>query len=60
VLISEDLDEVLALADRIHVIARGRLSPSIAAADAHPARLGMMMAGHFRAATAEDDALRAS
>jgi general nucleoside transport system ATP-binding protein len=60
VLISEDLDEILALADRIHVIASGRLSASLAAADAHPARLGMMMAGHFSAATADDDALRAS
>src|SRR5262245_39195174 len=60
VLISEDLDEILALSDRIHVIARGRLSASIAVAAAHPARLGMMMAGHFGVAEAEHDALRAS
>ena len=62
VVISEDLDEILALADRIHVIARGRLSAPIAVADAHPARLGMMMAGHFDAGNArsEEDALRAS
>jgi len=62
VLISEDLDEILALADRIHVIARGRLSAPIAVEDAHPARLGMMMAGHFEAgnSTPEEDAIRAS
>jgi len=60
VLISEDLDEILALSDRVHVIARGGLSASIAVADADPARLGMMMAGHFGVAEAEHDALRAS
>jgi simple sugar transport system ATP-binding protein len=60
VVISEDLDEILGLADRIHVIFRGRLSAPITVEDAHPARLGMMMAGHFDAAGAEEDALRAS
>jgi simple sugar transport system ATP-binding protein len=44
-LISEDLDEILQLADRVQAIANGRLSPSIPIEDAEPRRLGLMMAG---------------
>ncbi len=44
-LISEDLDELLALADRIAVICDGRLSPPMAVADADPTTLGLLMAG---------------
>ncbi|MFO1151863.1 MAG: ABC transporter ATP-binding protein [Alsobacter sp.] len=44
-LISEDLDEVLALADRVQAIVKGRLSPSIPVEEADPRRLGLMMAG---------------
>ena len=44
-LISEDLDEVLALADRVQAIVKGRLSPPIPVAAADPRRLGLMMAG---------------
>jgi len=44
-LVSEDLDEVLALADRVAVLAGGRLVATMAAADANPEALGLAMAG---------------
>lgn len=44
-LISEDLDEVMALSDVIHVIAGGRLSPAFGRAEMTPAQLGTWMAG---------------
>ncbi len=44
-LISEDLDELLALSDRIAVLYRGRLSPAMATEDVTIRRLGLMMAG---------------
>jgi simple sugar transport system ATP-binding protein len=46
-LISEDLDELLALADRIAVIFRGRLGPALPTAQLTLRRLGLMMAGHL-------------
>ncbi|WGH77226.1 ABC transporter ATP-binding protein [Jannaschia ovalis] len=45
VLISEDLDEVIALSDVIHVISRGRLSPAFPRGTMTPAQLGGWMAG---------------
>ena len=45
-LISEDLDELFALADRIAVIYAGRLSPTMATEGLDRERVGMMMAGH--------------
>jgi len=44
-LISEDLDEILSLADRIVVMYRGRLSTSMPRAGIAIERLGLMMAG---------------
>jgi simple sugar transport system ATP-binding protein len=44
-LISEDLDEVLALSDVIHVMSEGRLSPEFARGAMTPAQLGVWMAG---------------
>ncbi|MAZ21631.1 MAG: sugar ABC transporter ATP-binding protein [Roseovarius sp.] len=44
-LISEDLDEVLALSDVIHVMSEGRLSPEFARGTKTPAELGVWMAG---------------
>ncbi|TNF63513.1 MAG: ABC transporter ATP-binding protein [Rhodobacteraceae bacterium] len=44
-LISEDLDEVLALSDVIHVMSAGRLSPAFPRGSMTPARLGAWMAG---------------
>lgn len=44
-LISEDLDEVLRLSDRIQVIFRGRLSEAVPRAQAGVQEIGKMMAG---------------
>ena len=49
-LISEDLDEVIALSDRIRAIVNGRLSPAIPAERADARLLGLMMAGDWDAA----------
>ena len=46
VLITEDLDELFALADRIAVMFRSRLTEPCAAEDVTLKRLGLMMAGH--------------
>jgi simple sugar transport system ATP-binding protein len=46
-LISEDLDEVMALADRIQAIVGGRLSPPVASSDVDTRLLGLMMAGEW-------------
>ncbi|WEX75032.1 ABC transporter ATP-binding protein [Sinorhizobium numidicum] len=46
-LISEDLDEVIGLADRIQAIVKGRLSQPISAEEANPRKLGLMMAGEW-------------
>jgi simple sugar transport system ATP-binding protein len=45
VLISEDLDELLALADRLVVLYEGRIVGEVAAGDADAGRLGLLMAG---------------
>jgi ABC-type uncharacterized transport system ATPase subunit len=45
ILISEDLDEILALSDRIAVIYEGQVMDIVPRADASPARLGLLMAG---------------
>jgi simple sugar transport system ATP-binding protein len=44
-LISEDLEELLAMCDRIAVMFRGHLSPPLPAATLDPRLLGLMMAG---------------
>ena len=44
-LISEDLDEIMGLADVIHVISAGRLSPAFARGSTTAAELGVWMAG---------------
>jgi simple sugar transport system ATP-binding protein len=43
--VSADLNEILELADRIHVMFEGRLIGELAAAEADEYRLGMLMAG---------------
>jgi simple sugar transport system ATP-binding protein len=44
-LISEELDEILALADRIEVMYEGRFVGSFPAADADIGRIGLLMTG---------------
>ena len=56
ILISEDLDELLALADRVAVLYRGRLSPAMATESVTIRELGLMMAGHGGEAAASDAA----
>ena len=44
-LISEDLDEILAISDRIAVIYEGKIMGEVAGEEANPEQLGLMMAG---------------
>jgi simple sugar transport system ATP-binding protein len=43
--VSEELEELFELSDRLHVIAKGRLSPSVARAEATVALIGEWMSG---------------
>jgi len=44
--ISQDLDELMEIADRIAVIFQGRLSESIPVRDVTREKLGLLMGGH--------------
>ena len=55
-LISEDLDELLALSDRIAVLHRGRLAGPFASDGLDVPTLGLLMAGHEAAAPAVETA----
>ena len=44
-IVSEELDELFEIADRLIVIAQGRMSPSIATAEATIERIGEWMSG---------------
>lgn len=46
ILISEDLDEIMALSDTVHVMSEGRLSPGFARGTMSQTELGLWMAGH--------------
>ena len=48
--ISEELDELFEICDRIAVLARGRLSPALPIGDADSARIGAWMSGLWDAA----------
>jgi len=50
ILISEELEEAVGLSDRLQAIVGGRLSQPVAAEDADPKRLGLMMAGMWEEA----------
>ena len=52
-IVSEDLDELLEITDRIYVMFRGRLSPSIATRDADVQAIGLAMTGTFDALTGQ-------
>jgi general nucleoside transport system ATP-binding protein len=43
--VSEEIDELFEICDRLHVIAKGRLSPSIASRDANVDLIGQWMSG---------------
>jgi simple sugar transport system ATP-binding protein len=44
-MISQDLDEILEISDRIAVISKGRLSPALARRDTNRERIGLLMGG---------------
>ena len=50
-LISEDLDEILMLADRVAVIYEGRISEPMVTADADIGELGLLMTGSITTTT---------
>jgi simple sugar transport system ATP-binding protein len=50
--VSEDLDELFELSDRLHVIAAGRLSPSVPTAQATVEQIGLWMSGLWGAGEA--------
>ena len=50
--VSEELDELFEICDRLHVIARGRLSPSVDRRDATVAQVGEWMSGLWEPAHA--------
>jgi general nucleoside transport system ATP-binding protein len=52
--VSEELDELFELSDRLVVIARGRLSPAVATREATVEQIGQWMAGLFDAANHEE------
>jgi simple sugar transport system ATP-binding protein len=53
-LISEDLDEILALSDRIAVIYEGQIMDIVPRENATPEKLGLLMAGvHPEESTAQ-------
>ncbi|MBC7681066.1 MAG: ABC transporter ATP-binding protein [Ferruginibacter sp.] len=54
--VSEELDELFEICDRLHVIAKGRLSPSVARTDATVAQIGEWMSGLWNAAPATEAA----
>ncbi len=51
--VSEELDELFEICDRMHVIAKGRLSPSVMRADATVERIGEWMSGLWQPADQE-------
>jgi general nucleoside transport system ATP-binding protein len=56
VVVSEELDELFEISDRIHVMARGRLSPSVSAAEASVAQIGEWMSGLWPRSEPESEA----
>jgi simple sugar transport system ATP-binding protein len=51
--VSEELDELFAISDRLHVLALGRLSPSVRPAETSIEQIGAWMSGKFDATTSE-------
>src|SRR5690606_27523377 len=53
--LSEELEELFEISDRLHVIAKGRLSPSLARADATVTQVGEWMSGLWGSARAQEE-----
>jgi simple sugar transport system ATP-binding protein len=53
--VSEELDELFEICDRLHVIAKGSLSPSVPVAQATVEQLGEWMSGLWDGAPAEEE-----
>jgi len=52
--VSEDLDELFEICDRIAVIAEGRLSPARRTMETNVEEVGMWMSGQFGSADGEE------
>jgi ABC-type uncharacterized transport system ATPase subunit len=52
--VSEELDELFEISDRLYVIAKGRLSPSVARADATVPQIGEWMSGLWTGAATQE------
>jgi simple sugar transport system ATP-binding protein len=48
--VSEELDELFEICDRVAVMAQGTLSPALPAAETNAEQIGLLMAGAVRAA----------
>ena len=55
--VSEELDELFEVSDRLHVIARGRLSPSLPVAEATVEKIGEWMSGLWDASSVREASL---
>jgi ABC-type uncharacterized transport system ATPase subunit len=58
--VSEELEELFEISDRLHVIAKGRLSPSLARSDASVERIGEWMSGLWPGAVTAEEGVHAS
>ena len=47
--VSEELDELFEICDRLHVVAKGRISPSVPRSEATVERIGEWMSGLWHA-----------
>ena len=54
--VSEELEELFEISDRLHVVAKGRLSPSLARSEATVERIGEWMSGLWPDAAARENA----
>jgi simple sugar transport system ATP-binding protein len=52
--VSEELDELFIVSDRLCVLARGRLSPPVRLADTSVEQIGLWMSGQFGAQAGEE------
>jgi simple sugar transport system ATP-binding protein len=53
--VSEELDELFDISDRLHVIAKGQLSPSLDRADASVELIGQWMSGLWQGAAPTEE-----